>query len=187
MILGWARDHRCALLVGAVVATLVLHAHEVVLGNPLGSSLVSLDASAFVVFVTAASAVNALRSRVARVLLIRSAWWARLLWLGALTATTAMVLLAADPRTSALPLVCHLSVVLWMPLALCAAAGEAAGLTLVFGLFVAHLLSPRLGTAPWWSPMLHQGGSGPDLAAAGLVLGAVCWLYVASAGGRLTP
>jgi hypothetical protein len=186
VILGWARDHRCALLFVGPVATLLLQTREVVLGNPLGSALVSLDASAFVVFVTAASAVNALRSHVARVLMVSSRWWARLLWLGVLTAITGTVLVAAEPRTGTLPLACHLSVVLWLPLAVCAAGGEAAGLTTVFGLFVAHMVSPRLGPAPWWSPLLHQGGSDPSFIATGLLLGAMVWLYVALGGGRLT-
>ena len=185
MILGWARDHRCAMLLVALVAAFGLPVREVVLGNPLGSSLVSLDASAFLVFFTAAAAVNALRSRVARVLLVRSAWWARLLWLGALSVTTALVLVAADPRSGAVALVGHLSVLLWMPLALCAAAGEAVALTAVFALFVAHMVSPRLEPAPWWSPLLHGGERAPDLLVAGLLLSATCWLYVRNAGERL--
>jgi hypothetical protein len=168
------------MLVAALVTSLALQAREVALGNPLGSSLVSLDASAFVVFVTAAAAVNALRSRVAGVLLVREPGWARLLWLGVLTATMGAVLSVADPRAGTLPLVCHVSVLLWMPLAVCAAGGEAVGLTTVFGLFIAHMVSPRIGPAPWWSPILRQTGSGLDLVAAGLCLAVTCWIYVAS-------
>ena len=175
------------MLVVALVVSLAAQAREVITGNPLGSSLVSLDASAFAVFVTAAAAVNALRSRVASILLVRSAWWVRLLWLGILTTVTGTVLFAADPLPGALPLACHLSVLLWMPLALCTLAGEAVALSSVFGLFIAHLLSPRLGAAPWWSPLLHRSGSAPDLVVAGLLLAAACWLYVAGAGGRLNP
>jgi hypothetical protein len=173
------------MLLAGPVAALGLQAREVALGNPLGSSLVSLDASALVVFVTAASAVVALPSRVARVLLVRSAWWARALWLAALTGVMVTVLVTADPRAGAPALVGHLAVLLWLPLALCATAGEALALTTVFGLFVAHLVSPRLGPAPWWSPLLHRGEGGPDLIAGGLLLAVTCWLYVANAGGRL--
>jgi hypothetical protein len=182
--LGWLRDHRCAALVGGAVLALGLQAHEVILGNPLGSSLVSLDASAFVVFVTAAGAVTALRSRVARALLVRTAWWARSLWLASLTAILALVLAAADPRTEGPGLVGQLALLLWLPLALCAIVGEAVALTTVFGLFVAHMVTPRLGPAPWWSPLLHRGDSGPDLVVAGLLLAATGWAYVANAGGR---
>lgn len=186
MILGWVRDHRCALLLVGPVSAVGLQSREIVLGNPLGSSLVSLDASAFVAFLTAAAAVTALRSRVARVLMVRSAWWGRLLWLATLTAVMALVLVAADPRSGALVLAGQLSALLWLPLTLCAAAGEAVALTTVFGLFVAHLVTPRLGTAPWWSPLLHRGDGGPDLVAAGLFLAATCWAYVGNAGGRLS-
>lgn len=174
------------MLCGGPVVALGLSAREVVLGNPLGSSLVSLDASAFVVFVTAAGAVTALRSRVARVLLVRTAWWARSLWLGSLTAIMALVMVAADPRPGGLWLMGQLAVLLWLPLALCAIAGEAVALTTVFGLFVAHMVTPRLGPTPWWSPLLHRGDHGPELVAAGLLLAAACWAYAANAGGRLS-
>lgn len=186
MIVGWAHDHPCALLFAGPVVALGLQARAFVLGNPLGSSLVSLDASALVVFVTAAGAATALRSRVAQVLLVRTAWWARSLWLGSLTAIMVLVLAAADPRPEGLRLAGQLAILLWLPLALCAIAGEAAALTTVFGLFVAHLLTPRLGPAPWWSPLLHRGDSAPDLVAAGLLFAAVCWTYVANGGGRLS-
>lgn len=186
MIVGWTRDHRCALLFAGPVVALGLQARELVLGNPLGSSLVSLDASAVVVFVTAAGAVTALRSRVAQVLLVRTAWWARSLWLGILTAILALVLVAADPRPEGLWLAGQLALLLWLPVALCAIAGEAVALTTVFGLFVAHLVTPRLGQSPWWSPLLHRGDNGPALVVAGLLLTAACWTYVANAGGRLS-
>ena len=185
MIVGWLRDQRVVALTSALLAALGLHTTDLVLGNPFGSSLVSLDASAFVVFVAVGAAVVALRSRVARVLLVCSPWQARLAWLGTLTTTTgAVVALSASTPGSLLLLGCCMAVVLCVPLALCAALGEGAGLTVVFLLFAAHLMSPRYGPAPWWSPLRSLGVGPPRLAVAIAVTAALVWLYVGNGRSR---
>ena len=185
MIVGWLRDHRVLALAGALLAALGLRVKDIVLGNPLGESLVSLDASAFAVFVTVGAAVVALPSRVAMVLLVRSPWRVRLAWLATLTSTAGLVVaLSAPMPSSVLLLGCRVAIVVCFPLSLCAAMGEGAGLIATFVLFAAHLMSPRDGPAPWWSPLRNLEVGPPRLVVAITAASALVWLYVGHGEGR---